>query len=177
MRLILSLLLARGLAGQQKPVSTTFIHIGPAIDPTQNARGRSTGVKYADGLHRLGYNAMMIWPIPETIPDPPTPSDRAHLVLCPNVVPNTEAAKATEGARGGEIEHVLEQAGPHVTRVSTIHDAVTLLVSGVSIVAVLTGVASTQSDLPICREGCQHDAGRGSRAGSLRSQATRGTSC
>jgi hypothetical protein len=69
---------------------------------------------YADGIRRLGYNAVMIWPVLETVPDPPTRSDRAHLdkmsrvidmlhrdfgmkvhiALCPNVVPNADAAKS-----------------------------------------------------------------------------------
>ncbi len=67
---------------------------------------------YADGLWKLGYNAILIWPVLETIPDPATPSDVAHLektarvidmlhdefrmrvwlALCPNVVPDDEAA-------------------------------------------------------------------------------------
>ncbi|HXP61414.1 MAG TPA: hypothetical protein VN829_13035 [Dongiaceae bacterium] len=67
---------------------------------------------YADGLHRLGYNAVLIWPVIETMPDPPTASDRANLrklarvidllhhqfgmrayiALCPNVVAKDEAA-------------------------------------------------------------------------------------
>ncbi|MFM7321337.1 MAG: hypothetical protein ACKO5K_07425 [Armatimonadota bacterium] len=71
---------------------------------------------YADGLTRLGYNTVLLWPMAETIPDPPTPSDVAHLekmrdviamlqsdfrmtvyvVLCPNVAPiDEEARKAT----------------------------------------------------------------------------------
>lgn len=67
---------------------------------------------YADGLHRLGYNAMLIWPVLETMPDPLTASDevnlgkiaqvidmlheqfgmRAYIVLCPNVVAQDQAA-------------------------------------------------------------------------------------
>jgi hypothetical protein len=71
---------------------------------------------YAGGLSKLGYNAIMIWPMLETMPDPLTPSDRAYLektakvidmlhgqfgmgvwlALCPNVgVDDREAAKAT----------------------------------------------------------------------------------
>jgi hypothetical protein len=71
---------------------------------------------YADGLFQLGYNTVLIWPVLETIPDPPTPSDVAHLektarvidmlqgdygmkvwlALGPNVAPiDEEAAKAT----------------------------------------------------------------------------------
>src|SRR5579862_4202900 len=67
---------------------------------------------YADGLTQLGYNAVLIWPMLEIIPAPPTPSDTAALkkisevidmlhsdfgmrvwiVLCPNVAPVDEAA-------------------------------------------------------------------------------------
>lgn len=71
---------------------------------------------YADALHQLGYNAVLIWPVLETMPNPLTASDRAHLTkiarvidmlhhefgmrtyiaLCPNVVvKSTEAAKST----------------------------------------------------------------------------------
>ena len=71
---------------------------------------------YADGLKKLGYNSMLIWPVIETMPDPLTPSDsanlqkisrvidilhhefgmRAYIVLCPNVIANNEeAGKAT----------------------------------------------------------------------------------
>jgi len=71
---------------------------------------------YADGLKRLGYNTVMIWPMLETMPDPLTPSDTAHLdkmtriidmlhsefgmwvyiTLTPNVVAkDAEAAKYT----------------------------------------------------------------------------------
>ena len=69
---------------------------------------------YADGLTKLGYNTMLIWPLLETTPSPLTPSDRANLnkiakvidmlhhdfkmrvwiSLCPNVAANDkEAAK------------------------------------------------------------------------------------
>jgi len=34
---------------------------------------------YATGLSRLGYNLVMIWPLTESMPDPPTTSDLAHL--------------------------------------------------------------------------------------------------
>ena len=67
---------------------------------------------YAEGLHRLGYNAILIWPVLETMPEPLTASDRANLrkiaqvidmlhkqfgmrayiVLCPNVVAKDQAA-------------------------------------------------------------------------------------
>ncbi len=70
---------------------------------------------YADGLKRIGYNTIMVWPMLETMPDPLTPSDQANidkiakvidllhdefgmqawLALCPNVgADNAEAAKA-----------------------------------------------------------------------------------
>jgi len=69
---------------------------------------------YADGLTKLGYNTILIWPVLETRPSPLTPSDRANLkkvatvvdmlhgefkmrvwvALCPNVAANDlEAAK------------------------------------------------------------------------------------
>lgn len=66
---------------------------------------------YAGGLKQLGFNTVLIWPMLETIPQPPTPSDRAHLakmgrvidmlhelgmtawiVLCPNIVASNEEA-------------------------------------------------------------------------------------
>jgi hypothetical protein len=71
---------------------------------------------YADGLKRLGYNTIMVWPMLETVPDPLTRSDQAHLekmarvidmlhlefgmrvwlTLCPNVAAdNQEATKST----------------------------------------------------------------------------------
>ncbi len=67
---------------------------------------------YADGLHQLGYNTFLIWPMLETMPDPLLPSDQAnlekiarvidmlhnefgmrvYLVLCPNIVAKNEEA-------------------------------------------------------------------------------------
>ena len=67
---------------------------------------------YADGLTKLGYNTMLIWPVLETMPSPLTPSDRANLekiasvidilhhefkmrvwvTLCPNVAANDREA-------------------------------------------------------------------------------------
>jgi len=41
---------------------------------------------YADGLKRLGYNTLVIWPIVETMPDPPTPSDQASLEKTARVI-------------------------------------------------------------------------------------------
>jgi len=74
---------------------------------------------FAGGLKQLGYNTIKIWPMLETMPDPLTPSDRASLekharvidmlhnelgmhviiVLCPNIVGNTEARQATYETR------------------------------------------------------------------------------
>src|SRR5947209_12110170 len=59
---------------------------------------------YAGALKQLGFNTILIWPMLEIVPDPPTPSDTANLrkiaqvidalhgldmrvwiVLCPNI--------------------------------------------------------------------------------------------
>jgi hypothetical protein len=68
---------------------------------------------YAGGLSKLGFNTIIIWPAIEIMPDPLTPSDRAHLettaqvvamlrrefrlrvyiTLCPNVVPYQQVAE------------------------------------------------------------------------------------
>ncbi len=68
---------------------------------------------YLDGLRRLGYNSVLIWPVLETMPDPLTPSDQANLekiaavielahrkftmrvyiVMCPNVAPRSEEGR------------------------------------------------------------------------------------
>lgn len=68
---------------------------------------------YLDGLHRLGFNLVSIWPMTETIPHPMTPSDQAKLeqhrrvidmahkqfgmkvwiVLAPNVIPIDDYAR------------------------------------------------------------------------------------
>ena len=67
---------------------------------------------YADGLKKLGFNTIMIWPMMEIMPDPLLPSDRASLekdaqviemlqgelgmrvmiVLTPNVIPDDRVA-------------------------------------------------------------------------------------
>jgi len=41
---------------------------------------------YADGLHKLGYNTVMIWPVLEIVPDPPTESDRANIEKIAKVI-------------------------------------------------------------------------------------------
>ncbi|MHB0999122.1 MAG: hypothetical protein ACYC27_07740 [Armatimonadota bacterium] len=41
---------------------------------------------YAQGLSALGYNMIMIWPMFETMPEPLTPSDKAHLIKIRNVI-------------------------------------------------------------------------------------------
>jgi hypothetical protein len=71
---------------------------------------------YADGLKRLGYNMVMIWPVLETMPNPLTPSDaaelekiskvidilhrefqmQAYIALCPNVGARNEEATEFE---------------------------------------------------------------------------------
>jgi hypothetical protein len=71
---------------------------------------------WADGLKKIGYNTVMLWPMMETMPEPLTPSDKAflnrigkvvdmlhrdfdmkaYLVICPNIrADNAEASKAT----------------------------------------------------------------------------------
>ncbi len=70
-------------------------------------------VGYLDGVKKLGYNSVLIWPMLETIPDPMTPSDEANLakiskvidiakhryglkvsiVFCPNVSPKSEIGR------------------------------------------------------------------------------------
>ncbi len=71
---------------------------------------------FMDGLHKLGYNTVKIWPVLETMPDPLTPSDEANLdkirqvidiahesfgmkvfiALCPNVIADSAVAKQAE---------------------------------------------------------------------------------
>ncbi len=68
---------------------------------------------YAGALKKVGYNTIMIWPVIETMPDPPTSSDlaalekhrqviamlhhdhgmRVWIALCPNVAPNDAEAR------------------------------------------------------------------------------------
>jgi hypothetical protein len=68
---------------------------------------------YLDGISRLGFNMVLIWPMLETMPNPLTPSDeaniekiadvialahrefnmRVNLVLCPNVSAKDEVAR------------------------------------------------------------------------------------
>lgn len=67
---------------------------------------------YTDGLKKLGYNTLLIWPMLETMPNPLTPSDRAnitkiqkvinmahnefgmkvHIIICPNVMADNAIA-------------------------------------------------------------------------------------
>ncbi len=69
---------------------------------------------YADGLTKLGFNTILLWPMVEFMPDPQTPSDLAHLAkmeeviatlqrvfglrvylaLCPNVAAKDDEAAA-----------------------------------------------------------------------------------
>lgn len=68
---------------------------------------------YMDGLKKLGYNTVLIWPMMETMPEPLTPSDeanlakiakvvdmahgefgmKAYIVFCPNVSPVSEEGR------------------------------------------------------------------------------------
>jgi hypothetical protein len=68
---------------------------------------------YAGGLKQLGYNTIMIWPMLDIMPDPPSPSDlanlrkiarvidmlhhemdmRVYIALCPNIISNSEEAR------------------------------------------------------------------------------------
>ena len=41
---------------------------------------------YLDGLHRLGFNMVQIWPVLETMPKPLTASDQAHLAKLQRVI-------------------------------------------------------------------------------------------
>lgn len=70
---------------------------------------------YLDGIKKLGYNTVLIWPVLETVPEPMTPSDRenlerigqvidiahnqfqmrAYFVLCPNNRGSERAAEYT----------------------------------------------------------------------------------
>lgn len=107
-------LLASDQPGATHPLLGMYIHEGwPYKHPyaartwtLEDWRG------YADGLRKLGYNMLAIWPILETMPQPLTPSDRAHLettakvidllhnqfgmqvfvILCPNTVVNNSVA-------------------------------------------------------------------------------------
>ncbi len=41
---------------------------------------------YMDGIKRLGYNTVLIWPMMETMPEPLTPSDEANLAKIAKVI-------------------------------------------------------------------------------------------
>src|SRR5690606_34709638 len=41
---------------------------------------------YLDGIHRLGYNTVLIWPVLETMPNPLTESDKANLEKIARVI-------------------------------------------------------------------------------------------
>lgn len=51
---------------------------------------------YVDGLHRLGFNTLVIWPMLETMPDRLTPSDRENIEKIARVI---EFAHADHGMR------------------------------------------------------------------------------
>ena len=68
---------------------------------------------YADGLHKLGFNSILIWPLVEIMPDPMTPTDvaavektakvidmlhkefgmRVYVVVCANIVAKDAVAR------------------------------------------------------------------------------------
>lgn len=68
---------------------------------------------FAGGLKKIGYNTILVWPLMEVMPDPPTASDvaylrkmervarmlhkelgmRVYVVLCPNIVAKDEVAR------------------------------------------------------------------------------------
>ncbi len=90
---------------------------------------------FADGLKKIGYNMIMIWPVLETMPQPLTPSDRANLdklgkvsdvlhhefemqayiILCPNVGAKNEEAAMAFPSRGSP-HHRLRKMETQTTR-------------------------------------------------------------
>lgn len=107
------------LAGpRREPSLGMYIHLGWSYNHPYAARTWTLEDwrGYLDGLRRLGFNMVLIWPLLETMPEPLTPSDeaclqkistvidlahlefsqKAYIVLCPNVaVNNEEAAKSS----------------------------------------------------------------------------------
>jgi hypothetical protein len=98
---------------QTKPFLGMYVHMHWGYNHPYAARTWSLAdwTGYANGLKALGYNLIMIWPMTETMPYPPTPSDLAHLtkiqgviemlhgigmqaIICvaPNTVANAQAA-------------------------------------------------------------------------------------
>jgi hypothetical protein len=110
----------------------------PAANASQTAKGRIVGLYvhqhwpynrpyaartwtledwrgFSGGLKQLGYNTILVWPLMEVMPDPPTQSDvaylrkmervvkmlhdeqkmRVYVVLCPNIVAKDEIARKT----------------------------------------------------------------------------------
>jgi len=58
---------------------------------------------YLDGLHRLGYNMVQIWPMLVTMPNPPTPAAVAEEEALPGVVRAVEPTAVFEtGADNSE---------------------------------------------------------------------------
>jgi len=109
-----SLLGANNAAGASKGILGMYIHEGWPYNHPYAARTWTLEDwrGYADGLKRLGYNTLVIWPALEIMPNPLTPSDRAnigktakvidvlhhelgmraYLTLCPNTVANNATA-------------------------------------------------------------------------------------
>ncbi len=102
---------------QDDPILGIYVHQHWAYNHPYAARTWSLDdwSGYLDGIKRLGYNTVLIWPVLETVPEPMTDSDRANLeriakvidmahtqfamrayfVLCPNNRGKDEAAQYT----------------------------------------------------------------------------------
>ena len=74
-------LLASDQPGATHPLLGMYIHEGWPYRHPYAARTWSLDDwrGYADGMRKIGYNTFAIWPVLETMPNPLTPSDRAHL--------------------------------------------------------------------------------------------------
>jgi hypothetical protein len=101
----------------ERPLLGMYVHQHWAYNHPYNARTWTLDDwrGYLDGIKRLGYNTVLIWPVLETVPEPMTPSDhenlerigsvidmahtdyamRAYFVLCPNNRGKDEAAQYT----------------------------------------------------------------------------------
>jgi hypothetical protein len=70
-----------------------YVHMHWGYNRPYAARSWTLGDwrSYAAGLSALGYNLIMIWPLCETMPDPLTPSDIAHLEKLRTVIDMLQA--------------------------------------------------------------------------------------
>jgi hypothetical protein len=102
-------------APADKKLVGMYVHQGWVYNHPYAARTWTDGDwrGYLDGLHRLGFNLVSIWPQLETMPHPLTPSDQAKLeqhrrvidmahrdfgmkawiILCPNLIPIDDYAR------------------------------------------------------------------------------------